>query len=666
MAAKKMHHTVAYVQKICDDSELSNRRTPMPIPPIGLVAPTVEVAMRAQSVARELNMQEMLEIRVANHYEGVETARRFVEDGIEVIISRRSTTVLIEEALQVTSISIPITMQDLTQALRDARRLTGLSAPRTAVFVMPMAQSDIESFAHYLDLDLHIYPVTPDEEYLAYMVDRAIAEKMVVIVAGTVVTFFANKKNFPSVLLDSGQVALKMALEEARRVAYARKLEKTQAEHFRIVVNTAYNGIIVVDAEQVIQMANPAACGIVGQTVEHGMPVHELLPELDLAPSFASGESMRNIFLRTRFGPLVLDATPTKVGSMIRGAVITFQPAEAINELGANTRNNLFSQGFGSHYDFSSIIGETANMRSAKSKAREYAKSTGAVLLVGETGTGKELFAHAIHAASPRASGPFVPVNCAAIPSTLLESELFGYEEGAFTGAIRKGKPGLFEQAHQGTIFLDEISEMSTQAQLRLLRVLQERRLMRLGGRRIISLDIRIIAATNKNLQALVNSGKFRKDLYYRLNVLPLFIPPLRLRVGDIPLLAQNFLRQGHRKGQPFPSLGKNDIKKLEAYPWEGNVRELQNVIERFSLAWQTEHSPSPDMGAMLAPDIGWESLDYTSATPMLPLSPEQHAERERIALALRRHEGRRAETALHLGMNRTTLFRKMTRYGLL
>ena len=206
------------------------------------------------------------------------------------------------------------------------------------------------------------------------------------------------------------------------------------------------------------------------------------------------------------------------------------------------------------------------------------------VLLIGETGTGKELFAHAVHNASPRAGGAFVAINCAAMPENLLESELFGYEEGAFTGARKGGKPGLFEFAHGGTLFLDEVEGMSIALQCKLLRVLQERAIMRVGGNRIISVDVRIVAATNEDLERRVEEGSFRRDLYYRLNTLPVLIPPLREREGDLLLLIDHFCRN---IGASF-TLSPELERLLLAHQWRGNIRELRNVVEYFSYLGHT------------------------------------------------------------------------------
>ncbi|HRU41034.1 MAG TPA: sigma 54-interacting transcriptional regulator, partial [Candidatus Diapherotrites archaeon] len=241
-------------------------------------------------------------------------------------------------------------------------------------------------------------------------------------------------------------------------------------------------------------------------------------------------------------------------------------------------RANLAKRGHTAKYDFSSIIGKSKQITETKEIAKKLAKSNSTLLLTGESGNGKELFAHAIHKASNKQQGPFVAVNFAALPENLLESELFGYEEGAFTGAKKGGHAGLFEQAHNGTIFLDEIGDASLRIQARLLRVLQEKEVMRVGGTKILPIDVRIIAATNKNLEVLVQEEKFREDLYYRLNVLPIRIPPLRERKEDIPLLIEKILEKFLKGNEMIISSEAMDI--LMEYDWPGNIRELENTIE--------------------------------------------------------------------------------------
>ena len=270
---------------------------------------------------------------------------------------------------------------------------------------------------------------------------------------------------------------------------------------------------------------------------------------------------------------------PVLRGGSCIGAFATVQRFSDAENRQNELRSQLLHKGYRAKYTFDDVVGQSPAIRRCITILKKMSLTQLPVLLIGETGTGKELFAHAVHNASPRANGPFVAINCAAMPENLLESELFGYEEGAFTGARKGGKPGLFEFAHKGTLFLDEVEGMSTALQCKLLRVLQEREIMRVGGNRIVSVDVRIVAATNENLDKMVEEGTFRRDLYYRLNTLPVLIPPLREREGDLLLLIDHF-RKGI--GASF-TLSPELERLLLTHQWRGNIRELRNVVEYFS-----------------------------------------------------------------------------------
>ncbi len=291
------------------------------------------------------------------------------------------------------------------------------------------------------------------------------------------------------------------------------------------------------------------------------------------------------------------------------------------------------------------------------------AASQATVLISGESGTGKELLARYIHARSPRAHRPFVALNCAALPDSLLESELFGHERGAFTGAIHK-KLGKFEMAHTGTLFLDEISEMNLGLQAKLLRVLQEREVDRIGGREPVPVNIRVIATTNRSLYHEVTQGRFREDLFYRLNVFPVTVPPLRERPGDIPLLARHFLRSSaQRNGMPVPTLSERAIADLQQRAWKGNVRELENVMERAILvttgnAVDTDHLMPGDGAVPVQPVETVETLVAPSAHGSL-----WEMERDLIFKTLARVNDNRTHAAKELGISIRTLRNKLREY---
>lgn len=273
--------------------------------------------------------------------------------------------------------------------------------------------------------------------------------------------------------------------------------------------------------------------------------------------------------------------TKIVIGGQFLGYLILFREAVEIEKLEHDYRLKVLSKGHVAKWRFKNLSSVSPNFQEVIETAKKLAPSDSTVLILGETGTGKELIAQSIHNESNRSNYPFVGVNFAAISESLLESELFGYTEGAFTGARKGGHSGFFEQAHKGTIFLDEIGDASLSIQSRLLRVLQEKQIMRVGGNRVIPVDIRIIAATNKDLIKMVKEGEFRADLYYRLNVLPLRIPPLRHRTEDIPLLIENFITtMCKRLKRPIFTFSKDALKALINYAWPGNIRELENIIE--------------------------------------------------------------------------------------
>lgn len=317
----------------------------------------------------------------------------------------------------------------------------------------------------------------------------------------------------------------------------------------------------------------------------------------------------------------------------------------------------------GARYSFDAIVGTSPAITVAKNNAQQMAKNRAPVLIVGETGTGKELFAHAIHQASPRRDRPFIRVNCASIPDNLSESELFGYEEGAFTGARKGGRPGKFELAHGGTIFLDEINELQNNIQAKLLRVLQEGEIDRIGGTDVSLVDVRVISATSAQLNELVEQKLFRQDLFYRINAFVLMIPPLRDRLEDIPLLCEHFIDNcNYELGTAVAGIDRKVLQVFARHDWPGNVRELRNVIQRACLnagtdIIKTNHLPSEA--------VGMASNAQMREGGGLQAHLEE-AEREYITGVLQSVRWNRNRAADILGIHRTSLYAKMKKYGLL
>ncbi len=439
------------------------------------------------------------------------------------------------------------------------------------------------------------------------------------------------------------------------------------------VLNRAYEGIAVVDENARITMMNQAYCDFLQVKPEDviGKPVEEVLENTRLHIVIKTGKDELRQVQHIKGHDIICDRIVLRDGNRIVGAVgkVLFRDISEVKELLEQTRRlqeelEYYKGELRSHlrarYSLEGIIGQSQAISDLKEMVRTVARSNSTVLLRGESGTGKELLAHAIHNASARSHGPFVKVNCAAIPETLLESELFGYDEGAFTGARKGGRVGKFEQANRGTILLDEIGDMPLGMQAKLLRVLQEREVERVGGTRPIKVDVRVIAATNQNLESLVSEGKFRRDLFYRLNVVVLEIPPLRERPEDIPALIDSLLdKLGKALGCGRKRMSDEALQVLLRHSWPGNVRELENVLERA-------------LNVLDGNEIQPRHLPYylTESQVRNPtLSPMKDAllrtERELLKQALTAAKGNHLEAARLLGLSKSTYYEKIARHEL-
>lgn len=452
------------------------------------------------------------------------------------------------------------------------------------------------------------------------------------------------------------------AAQLRRELDLARRLQAA-------IVSAIFSGFLVVDREGRVTELNELGGKILGVGVHEaiGRPLAALVrsrPAVLTALETGTGWSDREFLVETSQGPcrLMTTAVPVKAADGSVLAVIeTFRELDEIHEFAAHV------MGARARFRLEDIIGTSAALRQAKELARLAARSDSTVLLLGETGTGKEVFAQAIHNASRRARGPYLALNCAALPRDLVESELFGYVEGAFSGAVRGGRAGKFELAGGGTLVLDEVADLSLDLQAKLLRVLQEKTVLRIGGNRVIPVDVRIIAITNRDLRAELNRGNFREDLFYRLNVLAIHLPPLRERREDIPLLAAHFLKKlAERRQSAALDLSPTALTALLAYNWPGNVRELENVLERAASTSPAARIELGDLPAHIVhrPPV---AVREPPAAPAAPGPPRTLAEIERAALleALHRCGGNVTRTARELGIGRTTFYDKLKKHHL-
>jgi len=401
-----------------------------------------------------------------------------------------------------------------------------------------------------------------------------------------------------------------------------------------------------------------------------GRPVEEVVPNTLMRHVLETGKPILVDLMTNKAGTFVVSRIPLRDDSGevigVLGMVLFDHPETTLQPLIAkfahlqkdldDARRELAAQRR-TKYTFASFIGASPATLEVKRQARRAAQSDGNVLLLGETGSGKELLAHAIHAASARATRPFVGVNLAAVPETLLEAEFFGVAPGAYTGAERKGREGRFVLADRGTLFLDEVGDMPPALQAKLLRALQEQEIEPLGTNKVIKVDVRVIAATSRDLKALVTAGRFREDLYYRLNVLPIRVPPLRERLADLEALAENLLESiAARSGMPQRELAPGALAVLAAHEWRGNVRELRNVLEQAAMLTDRARLDAEDFAAILP------RAEALGPAPQARPLPQLIAELERSSIrsALEATGGNKVSAAKMLGISRATLYEKL------
>jgi propionate catabolism operon transcriptional regulator len=418
--------------------------------------------------------------------------------------------------------------------------------------------------------------------------------------------------------------------------------------------------VLTVDSQQRIMAINLPMSRILG--LENLNPIgrrlSDLPGEVSLAGVLSGQDEDVDVVVHLSRGTFLMSRSVIEDRGGITGAMLTLRDAGSIHRADTTIRSQRRARSLTTRYSFELITGRSPALERARSIAQRCARTSSTVLIDGETGTGKELFAQAIHNASARQRGPFVALNCAAFPESLLESELFGYDEGSFTGSRKGGKPGLFEAAHTGTLFLDEIGDMPLSLQTRLLRVLQEREVLRLGSNTPISIDVRVIAATHRSLPLRIAENQFRADLYYRLNILRMTLPPLRDRPEDLPALSRQLFETKLRAlGSALPAEPAllPLLPMLMQYRWPGNIRELDNLMERLAVFL---------LGTRDLDAIDYEG--FLGETPELGELPAGEADDggqpddERIIAAIRATGGNRQAAAQALGISRTTLWRRL------
>ena len=622
-----------------------------------LVAHSLDLVESVRAVA-DLNGYT-LDWRLVDFETAVPVASQCIEDGTEVVICHGGTGNKVVRALGNNVVAIDRTDMDIIKAIREA-------AGVDTEIILAAHQDEHHEIAIIEELlGVHIHLVSYDEtralfSTLADLYARGIR----VLVGGGVTKQGMDDLGGEGFVIAANPYSILEALSRAKVLAEQKRRERAQHENLLAIFRRLDEGVVCVNADWEPIFVNAKATKLLN--IEHpytNCAARRVFAALHLFDALDDMEERRNVLKEINGEQLVVTTLPITAHLGRPAAVALFRDVPSLQKISRKIGEELYTKGFVARYTEKDIRGSSPAVAELKTKIERFATADAAVLIYGETGTGKELAAHSLHASSSRARNPFVAVNFAALPENLLESELFGYEEGAFTGARRGGKAGLFELAHRGTLFLDEVGEISHEMQLRLLRVIEAKEVMRVGGSRYIPVDVRIVSASHKLLPDLAAENKFRYDLYYRLATLKLHIPPLRDRLEDIPELLQSLLR---RYGQTEKVLSGGIQCSMARHNWPGNIRELLAAMESYLLLLDND-APDPELfAAILRENQGiseGKPLPATLFVPDVSLQENLNLARDRIIEdAIRHHNGDRKAASKALGISYSTLWRNQHR----
>lgn len=621
-------------------------------------------------------LREKVELVLANHPKKnqliadvrvmtVEETPDVPERDYDAIIARGFTAQKTSEKYQqIPTIELSISGFDIINAISECCEIYHPS--KIALLGFNTQMYEVKSICRLFHTDVVTYAPVPHEA-LSRTVAEALKARCDALIGGYSATIIARQHKLPAVIIKTGEAALLQAANEAIHTVGQIRHQRQLSQMYKTIIYSSKDGVLYINKAGIIQVRNENARRMNGGISLLNQPLKKTLPYL--YPVFCTvvkegkEETGRVMTIPGTKIRVSASYTPVIVNQEVTGVVLNLSDITIIQDLESQIRRKLSERGLKARYKFPDIIHRSVVIDRTIEKARRYAAANSNIIIIGETGTGKELFSQSIHNSSERRNGPFVAINCAALPENLLESELFGYVEGAFTGTSKGGKMGLFEQAHGGTLFLDEIDEISLSTQSKLLRVLQEQQVRRIGDNRIIDINVRIVAATNKSIFKLSEQGKFRQDLLYRLDVLRLFLPPLRARETDIELLFRHFLKIYSQEAQtPVPAIDPDAIPLLYQYPFLGNIRELKNIVERVSVVKQGDYISKDDLQEALYP----EDLDLAVVQVKADTDSGQSFsdEPERLFKALKEAGGNRTKAAAMLGIDRSTLWRKLKKYS--
>ena len=636
---------------------------------IAIIAPYEELGGLFYEVTKSLNKD--IPIFIGDLDEGAKKAVELEEKGYNVIISRGGTAIAIKEkVINTPVVGVRVSGFDLIKSIHEARKETN----KIAVVGFSPFTSEIKQLEDIMDVTLKVISLKDEWSdrpfYIQEILQNIKNEGYEWLVGDNISVKIAQKIGLNTLLIKSGKESLIQSIFNAEEIAKVRKKEKQKSKLQQNIIEFSNEGIISINNNGLINVFNPKAEKILnlrGHKVI-GKNIYDVLPEFKLQDYLNFRHKKLGEIITVNNVKVVANIMPIYVDQKLHDILITFLKTTDIQQVEEKVREEIYNKGYTAKNTFEDIIGDSQAMKKCKNEAKDYSEVNLPLLIYGETGTGKELFAQAIHNFSSRKNNPFVAFNCAALPEKLLESELFGYVKGAFTGANEKGRKGLIEQAHTGTLLLDEIGELSLSLQAKLLRFLEERKIRKVGENKLIPVDVRIILATNKPLIELVKNNKFREDFYYRINVLNLNLPSLNERKEDISSLLDLFIKKANRKtNKNIKGISEKGIYILKSYEWPGNVRQLENVIEKLVIRTKEEYimtnlvRETIDSLKKERKKYYNNNLNYKSNSIEISLDKNlDEINKEIIERIVKQENGNQSKAAKRLNIGRTTVWRKL------
>lgn len=610
-----------------------------------------------EEITKLINERGLQNVTLVVESAGSETkrlAKHYYEKGAQIFVARGQNYHMLREQYDIPVINVKCTYEEILIAYNHVPK----SSQKIAIVGYGSVFKMIKKFKR-----ISGNPFCPIEienvENMDSLIYEAAQRGIDTFIGGIKTKEACEKYGLNHVMLDISPDSLETALFEATHLLNVQAERNKNYHLIQTLLNSTNDAVISFNKDKSVSYVNTKFKQLIHQYSRSNL-IELILSKKNFHSVFELAETIENDLVELSKRSFSLSIKPLIDDGQVHSAVATLKSADELISSENSIRKQLNKRGHVAKNNFKDILGNSFSIKNAIEWAKKFSVSDNTVLIIGESGTGKELFAQSMHNYSPRRNGPFIAINCAALSSSVLESELFGYVEGAFTGASKGGKMGIFELAHNGTVFLDEIGEIDANLQAKLLRVLQEKEVLRVGGEDVIPVNVRFISATNRNLKQLVSENKFRKDLFYRLAVLELKIPALSERKDDIPLIISSYISNNY----PNMTIDQRSLDYFKSYNYDGNIRHLINIIERCVVM-----SPTPNISLEIIKEVCMKEFGENKAENISTGSGQEillKEEKKIIEQLLKKNDYSRKSTANELGISTTTLWRKLKKYDLL